>query len=107
MVSMAQPKAAPLIGSGTRGYYLFLMEDCNFNYSKNKQHSVRTYAERIERRKELPLLSLMAGLGGWPVLQGESWDSSTFDWVSLIGTAPPSANSNEPADQVRSRKSII
>lgn len=49
-------------------------------------------SERIEARKEVPLLNLMAELGGWPVLHGEDWDSSKFDWVQLIGTQDPAAN---------------
>jgi len=41
--------------------------------------------DTIERRGEVPLLTLLSELGGWPVLEGDKWNSSAFDWVDLIG----------------------
>ncbi|XP_035220300.1 neprilysin-2-like isoform X2 [Stegodyphus dumicola] len=28
-----------------------------------------------------PLINILKDLGGWPVLEGEHWDSSSFDWI--------------------------
>lgn len=38
----------------------------------------------IENRKESPLLALLNGLGGWPVVQGDQWIPQAFDWQDTI-----------------------
>ncbi|KAK2179422.1 hypothetical protein NP493_491g01000 [Ridgeia piscesae] len=38
----------------------------------------------IESRGEQPLLDLLHQLGGWPVLDGASWNESRFSWVQLM-----------------------
>uniref|UniRef100_A0A182K3W4 Neprilysin, neutral endopeptidase 1 n=1 Tax=Anopheles christyi TaxID=43041 RepID=A0A182K3W4_9DIPT len=39
--------------------------------------------ELIERRGLEPLLTLLHSLGGWPVLEADSWDESSFDWLNM------------------------
>jgi len=33
-----------------------------------------------------PLKDVLHSMGGWPVLEGESWDEDGFDWVSTVYT---------------------
>lgn len=40
-------------------------------------------ADILEQRQLEPLHELLRSLGGWPVLQQESWNASTFDWLDL------------------------
>lgn len=40
-------------------------------------------SEILERRKLEPLYSLLEQLGGWPVLDGDKWDASKFNWILL------------------------
>lgn len=37
----------------------------------------------LEERKLDPLMSLLDELGGWPVLAGDKWNASQFDWLEL------------------------
>ena len=39
--------------------------------------------DKIEERVEEPLVSLLASMGGWPVLEGDNWNQDTFDWVEV------------------------
>jgi len=41
--------------------------------------------DKIEERVEEPLVSLLASMGGWPVLEGDNWNQDTFDWVEVVG----------------------
>lgn len=40
-------------------------------------------ADILEQRKLEPLYHLLNTLGGWPVLDGDKWDASKFDWLEL------------------------
>lgn len=40
-------------------------------------------ADILEQRKLEPLYRLLESLGGWPVLDGDKWDASKFDWLEL------------------------
>ena len=31
-----------------------------------------------------PLLEILKKFGGWPVVEGDSWDEASFDWRELI-----------------------
>ena len=46
---------------------------------------VRTlpFKDKIEERKEAPLLDLLESMGGWPVLEGDNWSQENFDWVEV------------------------
>lgn len=46
--------------------------------------TVLSLPEKIEARKGKPLLDLLRGLGGWPVLEGDRWDKEAFDWQSMV-----------------------
>lgn len=39
--------------------------------------------EILETRKLEPLYRLLDSLGGWPVVDGDKWDASKFDWLEL------------------------
>ena len=45
---------------------------------------VDVFAEKIEEMGTKPLIELLEDLGGWPVLQGNEWNESEFDWVELM-----------------------
>ncbi|XP_013133397.1 PREDICTED: membrane metallo-endopeptidase-like 1 [Papilio polytes] len=38
----------------------------------------------IEARGIQPLLDIMKGLGGWPVLEGDKWNESAFEWQDSV-----------------------
>ena len=40
--------------------------------------------EVIEERGVAPLLSVMKAMGGWPVLEGPTWDRDGFKWYEMI-----------------------
>lgn len=40
-------------------------------------------AEILEQRKLDPLYALLDSLGGWPVLDGDKWNASKFNWLEL------------------------
>ncbi|XP_052903558.1 neprilysin-4 [Anopheles moucheti] len=39
--------------------------------------------ELIKQRGLEPLHALLHGLGGWPVLEPDTWDENNFDWLNL------------------------
>lgn len=41
-------------------------------------------AAEIERSGNVPLSSLLTDLGGWPVLEGDSWNDSNFTWLDTL-----------------------
>ncbi|KAK7071727.1 NEDD8 protease nep2 [Halocaridina rubra] len=40
--------------------------------------------ERIEQRGVEPLQEILELMGGWPVVEGENWDASSFNWNTNI-----------------------
>lgn len=40
-------------------------------------------ADILERRGIEPLMQLLKSLGGWPVLDGDAWNRTAFDWLQL------------------------
>lgn len=42
------------------------------------------YTAIIEKQSLAPLNKMLAELGGWPVLIGPKWNSSSFDWMGSI-----------------------
>ncbi|XP_031625441.1 neprilysin-4-like [Contarinia nasturtii] len=40
-------------------------------------------SEILEQRQLTPLYALLETLGGWPVLDGDKWDASKFNWLEL------------------------
>ncbi|RXG68310.1 Neprilysin-21 [Armadillidium vulgare] len=38
----------------------------------------------IQRKGLEPLKTIIKILGGWPVVEGEDWNESQFDWVELV-----------------------
>lgn len=38
----------------------------------------------IESRGLEPLTDILSELGGWPILEGDSWSESEFDWVEML-----------------------
>jgi len=40
--------------------------------------------EKLEEIGHSPLLENLKLFGGWPVLDGDKWDESKFDWLSLL-----------------------
>ena len=61
----------------TGGFYLERRE------TKPSDVVVVVDADKIEERVEEPLVTLLASMGGWPVLEGDNWNQDTFDWVEV------------------------
>ena len=40
--------------------------------------------EVIEERGVAPLLSVLKAMGGWPVLEGPTWDRDEFKWYEMV-----------------------
>ncbi|XP_035221859.1 neprilysin-2-like [Stegodyphus dumicola] len=40
--------------------------------------------ERINNASSKPLKNALRDLGGWPVLEGENWNSASFDWLDTL-----------------------
>ncbi|RXG54316.1 hypothetical protein Avbf_11385 [Armadillidium vulgare] len=40
--------------------------------------------ERIEKNGVNPLNEIMKEMGGWPVLEGDDWNSKDFKWIDII-----------------------
>ena len=40
--------------------------------------------EVIGERGVAPLLSVLKAMGGWPVLEGPSWDRDGFKWYEMV-----------------------
>lgn len=38
---------------------------------------------RIENEGTKPLFEILKKVGGWPVLDGDKWDESTFSWDNM------------------------
>lgn len=42
------------------------------------------YLAEIEKSGNEPVLQVLKELGGWPVLDGESWNVDRFDWLDTL-----------------------
>lgn len=42
------------------------------------------FLEQIEKTSENELREILKELGGWPVLEGNSWNESNFDWKKTV-----------------------
>ena len=40
--------------------------------------------ERIEERGVAPLVTVLQAMGGWPVLEGDSWVQEGFKWFDIV-----------------------
>ena len=40
--------------------------------------------EKIEEKGLAPLTSVLQKMGGWPLLEGNSWDQDGFKWYDLV-----------------------
>ena len=40
--------------------------------------------EKIEERGLAPLKSVLKRMGGWPLLEGNSWDQDAFKWYDMV-----------------------
>ncbi|KAK4327891.1 hypothetical protein Pmani_001641 [Petrolisthes manimaculis] len=64
-----------------------LLEEPPSSSDNNITKSVKTLytgcmnTDAIEELGAQPLLDLLRELGGWPVLQGDEWDDTGYDWV--------------------------
>ena len=42
------------------------------------------HTEGIEKVGNEPLGKLLKQMGGWPVIEGDSWNESNFDWLDTL-----------------------
>ncbi|XP_067139630.1 neprilysin-2-like [Centruroides vittatus] len=50
---------------------------------KNMYESCMNLTE-IEKKDAEPLKKVLKEMGGWPVIEGPSWDGSNFDWIDTL-----------------------
>lgn len=41
-------------------------------------------SERIEELDNQPLVEVLNAIGGWPVIEGDKWLESEFDWIDTV-----------------------
>lgn len=58
----------------------------------------------IEQRGTKPLIDIHKSLGGWPVIEGDSWDESQWSWTKSVKDFRARGYS---ADYIRKLSSII
>lgn len=51
---------------------------------KSESNSFKFISEQLENNSEREFLTILKNLGGWPVLEGESWKEENFDWKKSI-----------------------
>ncbi len=68
----------PLLFLWIELYYLTLPFLCSDVYKACMDE------EKIEATGLSPLLDMLRRLGGWPVLEGDAWDSAAFDWKETV-----------------------
>ena len=44
------------------------------------------FTDTLEKRNEQPLINILNKLGGWPVLEGGSWNESKYDFENLAAS---------------------
>ena len=42
--------------------------------------------DKIEEVGLDPLKAMLKKMGGWPVLEGDSWDENKFNWIDTVYT---------------------
>ena len=40
--------------------------------------------EKIEEKGLAPLTSVLQAMGGWPLLEGDTWDQDGFKWFDMV-----------------------
>lgn len=53
------------------------VDNCLFKFN-------HIFTDKIEKTGTKELKSILKSLGNWPVVVGESWNQSKFDWQKLI-----------------------
>ena len=56
----------------------------NDSYNQSTKYLERFPLALVNERDKEPLITLLDELGGWPVLDGSSWDNAGFDYLDLM-----------------------
>jgi hypothetical protein len=85
---MIQQKKTLLVVRQHLPYFCSYHQENSFHHTESvvgtQLLTLWNVAAHIESRGFTPLLDILHQLGGWPVLDGDTWNAGNFDWRQSV-----------------------